>query len=45
MLSLKLAIVITLCMVNVSNSWFSNIYISVGVPLLAFLYVESSSAG
>ena len=40
MLSLELAKIVILCIVDVWNSWSSDIYTFVGVPLLTFLYVK-----
>ena len=42
-LFVELAIIITLCTVSALNFLFFNIYTFVGVPLLTFAYIESSS--
>ena len=43
MLSLELAIIIILYTVSIWDSLFFGIYTFVGVPLLTFSYMESSS--
>ena len=45
MLSLELAMVVVPCMEGANCSWFIDTYTSVGISLLTFLCVESSSVG
>ena len=45
MLSLELTIIVILCTARVLDSWSSDIYTFIGVPLPTFLCVESSSVG